>query len=170
MSVPLNEVENVIRKVFVDKPVGSFHETERLWEVLLLLGVVSDTETPDFFNDILSQESGQEEQSSTQETKQETKQEDNDNPFSSQFNAIRAGIRNLERFSRSEEAENILNILPAASRDNIKNSLKEISNDDPLSNPLMKMFNNLMGGGSSASSSSGSSSSASSSSQTQDQK
>lgn len=144
MSISEEELERVIRQVYQEKPIGKFHETERLWDILSLLNVVSDIETPSFFNDILEQEISPDSSSSSSSSSEAPVEE---NKFSSQFDFIKEGMKNITKFTESEQGNNILNMLPAHQRENLKSSIRDVTNENPLDNPLMKMFNNLFSGG-----------------------
>lgn len=154
MSVSAEELERVIRQVYQEKPADKFHETERLWEILSLLNVVSDSETPSFFNDILEQEissdsssgSSSSGSSSSGSSSSSAKPRVEENKYAPQFDIIKEGIKNITKFTESEQGTNLLNMLPEKQRENLKGSIHEITKTDPLENPLMKMFNNIFGG------------------------
>jgi hypothetical protein len=135
----MEEIEEVIKCVFTDKPVGKYHEVERLWEILFRLDVVSDNELPDFLSDISL--------SKTQEVEGEevpAEQKQPENPFSTFISGFRQSMEKIGEFTTSKEGKGLLSSLPSGMGENIECVIQDFASSKS-DNPLADLFKSFSG-------------------------
>lgn len=135
----MEEIEEVIKGVFAEKPVGKYHEVERLWEILFRLDVISDNDLPDFLSDI-SLSKGQEAEKTQEEVTSEEKPAEN--PFSSFISGFRQSMEKIGEFTNTKEGKGLLSSLPSGMGENIECVLQDFTSqksDNPIAD-LLKSF------------------------------
>lgn len=137
----------IISTVFAEKPVGKYHEIERLWEILFRLNVVSDNELPDFLNDIASAPVGASSCSSVGTSSDGTSSDlptgetgGEQDPFSSFVKGFQQSIGKMNDFASSDEGQNIMGALPEGVGNSVKSVLGDLSSVDNPFAEILKVF------------------------------